>query len=401
MSSEPCIVRDMPTPRLTDTMTKTRAQALVAAWRKAGNVSTLAAADLGLPRRTFSDQLRVAQGILGETQAMVAPVAVPPGQRVGKTTVQYNAQGEVVSEWRRLFPEADGLQAFVDELCKISEGKAPLLPPRVAKGKDDLLLEVPLFDCHFGKYCWAPETGQDYDLSKAEQAVAQCVSYVAGEAGPVGRAVLVIGGDFFHSDTRHNMTERGGHNLDVDSRQWKVWQVAARAIHTSVAHLALTAEKIEIVAIPGNHDWESMFHLSRLLEAYYRNDKRVLVHASPKSRQYVRHGKVLLGFAHGHLMKSLHDYATLMANEQPSAWAETAERAWHLGHIHKHKTLRVAGTDIQHGVQVEHLESLAATDAWHHEQGYVGSPRRLEAFVWSAAHGLRRRIYINAKEVGV
>ncbi len=196
------------------------------------------------------------------------------------------------------------------------------------------------------------------------------------------------------------MTERGGHPLDVDSRQWKVWQVAARAIHTAVAHLGLTADTVELVVIPGNHDWESSFHLSRLLEAYYRKDPRVVVHASPRSRQYIRHGTVLLGLAHGHLLKSLHDYATLMANEAPKDWAETTERTWHLGHIHKHKTLRIAGTDIQHGVQVEHLESLAATDAWHHEQGYVGSPRRLEAFVWSATHGLRRRIYINAKEVG-
>jgi hypothetical protein len=58
----------------------------------------------------------------------------------------------------------------------------------------------------------------------------------------------------------------------------------------------------------------------------------------------------------------------------------------------------IAG-DGKHSVQVEHLESLSGTDAWHHEMGFVGMPRRLTGFVWSAKHGLRQKLYVTAAEL--
>lgn len=373
-------------------ISKAQAEEIVAAWHRAGNVVSLAAADLGIPRKTFGDRLHRSLAMLGKTKAMVAPAAIPPGQRPGKTTVQYDSQGNVIAEWRRLHPEADVLQAVADALCTQLEGKAPKLPKRQARGGDGLLLEVPLFDVHFGKYCWAPETGTDFDSSTAEALVTGAVERIAAQAGSFQRALLVIGGDFFHSDSRHNTTERGGHVLDVDTRQAKVWEVATRALHRSVELLAARAERIGIAVIPGNHDWESSFHLQRLLAAYYRNDPRVVVHESPRSRLYVKHGTVLLGLAHGHLIK-MADLASLMAQEAPEWWAATTERVWHLGHLHKKIGMRWASSDTFHGVQVEHLESLAGTDAWHHEMGFVGSPRRLEGYLWHEVDGLVSRLY--------
>lgn len=374
------------------------------AWESTGHMCAEAARRVGLSRTTFRDRLAKAQSQLRGIKGAVAPAAVPPGLEAGKRTVQYDAAGNVVAEWRRLHPTAEALRAIVDELLALVEGKARPIADRAQKGTNALvaaegkMLEVPLFDQHFGKYCWADETGQDFDSAKAEKLVVGAVERAAAAAGPVEQALLVIGGDYFHADSRHNTTERGGHVLDVDTRQAKVWEAATRALHRAVEVLAAKADSVQLVVIPGNHDWESAFHLQRLLAAYYRKEARVHVLESPRSRAYVIWGKVLLGFAHGHLIP-MQDLAGLMASEVPGYWADSTERVWHLGHIHKRKGLRYLSGDTFQGVQVEHLESLAGTDAWHHEQGYVGNPRRLEAFVWHQDRGLIARHYVNAEAI--
>jgi hypothetical protein len=380
----------VPTPRLK--ITKDHAKAIIAAWVRAGNVQTLAAAELGLPRRTYADHLVEARRILGDTTPLVAPVPVPPGQRTGKTTVQYDAKGNVVAEWRRLHPEAEALQAIVDAMITQVKGKAPQLPKREQSGGGGLMLEVPIFDPHFGKYCWAPETGTDFDSDTAQRMVTDTVAQAAAASPPVGRALLVAGGDTFHADSRHNTTERGGHVLDVDTRSHKVWQIAQRALHRSIEILATRAAKIEVAIIPGNHDWESSFHLQRVLAAYYHGHPRILVHEQPRSRLYIRHGCVLLGLAHGHLI-TMKDLPLLMAQEQAADWSATTERVWHLGHLHKKIGQRGLSSDTYNGVLVEHLESLAGTDAWHFDMGFVGAPRRVECFLWDDKAGLVQRIY--------
>ncbi len=373
------------------------AEQTIAQWRDAGYVAASAARRANVPCNTFKSRLERAQQMLGVSKPVLAEAAVPPDHVMTKTTVQYDANGKVIQEWRRLAPEAEALETIAARLCEQVAGKAPSLPKPPARVAADLLLEVPIFDPHFGKYAWAAETGTDYDLETAHRIVVGSVVRLAELAGPVGRSLLVIGGDWFHADTRHNQTERGHHPLDVDTRQAKVWETVADAIHTSVRAMAATSQQVELVVIPGNHDWESSYHLARLLAAYYRNEKRVHVCTDPRSRQYVRHGAVLLGFAHGHLIP-MGDYASLMPLEAASDWAQTTERVWHLGHIHKGKALRAQSLDGKHGVTVEHIESLSGTDAWHHENGFVGCPRRGTAFVWHAKYGLRSRLYVGADE---
>lgn len=379
-------------------LTKQQAREWLKTYEEHGNSSLGAAKAWGVSRRTAQDRVAAALRVdRGSPPALVAS-AIPTGYRAGKSTVQLGPGGEVEREWRRLHPDAQMLADIAEELrAEVADSRPPAVPKREGRKAGSRLLEVPLFDQHFGKYCWSDETGEDFDSEKAERLVTGAVR-MASETS-YDEAVLVIGGDFFHADTRHNTTERGGHVLDVDTRQARVWKAATRALIKSVELLSHSGERmVTIVVIPGNHDWESSFHLQRLLAAYYRATEHVLVIETPKSRVYHKHGCVLLGWAHGHLMP-MQDLAGLMAQEVPQLWASTTERVWHLGHIHKRKGMRYLSGDTFHGVTVEHLETLAATDAWHHEHGYVGSPRRLEAFLWDYDHGLAGRHYFHAAHI--
>jgi len=88
----------------------------------------------------------------------------------------------------------------------------------------------------------------------------------------------------------------------------------------------------------------------------------------------------------------INEYLTLMPCEAHADWSATTERLWLLGHIHSQKVIQ------KHGVTVEHLESISATDAWHAESGYVGNPRRTVTFLIDDSYGLVSRSYITVQE---
>lgn len=387
--------------RAQHTSPKTAEVDVVKAWEDHGRVSDAASRFLGMPRSTFREKLRKALAASGKSVQVLSPAPMADGMTFRKSTVQYDAEGRVVNEWRRLGTVADDLEAVSDSLIKIADARAHKLPALPAPPKvvaDDLLLEIPLFDRHFGMYAWGKETGADFNLDVAYRLVVGQTECLASRVGAVGKALIVIGGDWFHSDTRHNRTERGDNPLDVDTRQGKVWDVATKALVDSVSIAGKYARHVDIVVIPGNHDWESSYHFGRLLAAWYRQDPRVTVIHGPTSRHYYQHGSVLLGFAHGHLLK-MHNLAGLMADEVPDKWAATRTRAWHLGHIHHTKRLSYMSAASDRSVEVEYLETTTSPDAWHTEQGFVGSPRRGISFTWSATSGLVARNYVNAKDI--
>ena len=376
--------------------TEAQAREWLGQWAKHGFNGSATARATGTSQALWSQRVRIAQKTVPDFG--LTPADVPDGARFSRTTVQYNANGEAIQEWRRLSKTQEDLEQIVAALEKRVAGKAPHLPKSPKESDSDLLLEVPIFDAHFGKYCWEKETGTDYDSDRAYRLVTGATTSIASRAGSFGQALLIIGGDYFHSDTRHNRTEASGHALDVDTRHHKVWERAVAAITHSVEILARTAKTVKIIVIRGNHDEESGYHLQRLLGAYYRNEKRVDVDQTPRPRKYHRHGIVLLGIDHGDKLKA-RDLPSLMALEVKELWAQTIERVWHRGHFHIERGMMSKSIDGQHGVQCEHLESLAGTDAWHHEMGFVGMPQRTCGFLWSAKHGLRQRIYANAREL--
>ncbi|MBO8789046.1 hypothetical protein INP28_14880, partial [Staphylococcus aureus] len=77
-------------------------------------------------------------------------------------------------------------------------------PDRV---QEDLCALWPLYDVHWGMHAWGVETGgDDYDLKLAEGDLIGAFERVLAMTPFVGHAVLLIGGDFFHSDDNTHQT---------------------------------------------------------------------------------------------------------------------------------------------------------------------------------------------------
>lgn len=262
------------------------------------------------------------------------------------------------------------------------------------------MLEVCLFDHHFGKLAWDKETGSDYDLDIAStlyhKAVIDLVDRSRGYN--IEKIVFPIGNDFFHINNDTNTT-KSGTVQDVDSRMAKIFETGYRAVIKAVEY-CLTLGPVEILWVPGNHDWETSYYLAKFLESWYMNHSGVTVSTSPMSRKYVHYGTNLIGYTHGN-EEAQGQLPVLMATEQKQAWAETTVREWHIGHTHKSKQVKYTAGDTFNGINVRVISSLAGTDAWHYKRGYTSenSAKAAEGFLWSKESGLTANFLISAESL--
>ncbi len=287
---------------------------------------------------------------------------------------------------RRIQPKA--LQAATDAIFERMAKHAPKYqrPTHKKAAAEDCLAVFGLFDAHFGKLCWGPETGDNYDLAIAESVYANAVDDLIADAAnrPVGRVVLPIGNDFFHIDNSRNTTFNNTPQ-DVDGRYAKVIESGEMAVIKAVERLAEIAP-VQVVWVPGNHDPTTSFHLARTVKAWFRNHSAVEVDAGPSPRKYVSWGVNLLGLTHGNEEK-IDALAGLMAAEQKAAWATTECREWLIGHMHRSRAWTTKPLETQDAITVRVLRSLAGTDAWHHRKAFLNLSRAGEVYFYGREKG--------------
>lgn len=258
------------------------------------------------------------------------------------------------------------------------------------------LLEIALFDPHFGKLAWRPETGTHYDLKIASALYLAAVQDLLAKSHPFGvRSILLpIGNDFLHVDNDAQTTHKGTPQ-DVEGRLPKIIETAVFSVIQAVDYCRQVAP-VELVWVPGNHDPQTSYFMARELAAWFRNDKGVTVDCGPAARKYRQHGTCLIGYTHGN-EEAIRDLVGIMASEVPDLWASSESREWHIGHTHKRKeTVYLAG-DTFNGVSVRVLPSLSGTDKWHYLKGYVKTTRAAEAYLWHQDDGYVGHVSANVR----
>ena len=249
----------------------------------------------------------------------------------------------------------------------------------------DTLLELSLPDAHLSKLSWREEVGEDYDLKimceRYDAAITDLLSRPNLER--VERILFPIGNDFINVDN-HNNTTTGGTPQSVDGRFPKIIRVAKELLIKNITRLA-TIAPVDVLVVPGNHDYHTMFMIGEILEAYFNNTDRVNVNNSPKSRKYYHYG--VNGFLYTHGNEEKHqELGLIFATEEPKLWASTSHRVAKLGHLHKSKKTNWVSVDEHQGFQVEILPSLSATDSWHYKKGYM-SKKAAKAFLYHIEKG--------------
>lgn len=354
-----------------------------------------AAAAAGVTRSTFQNRLKRAaeRGLMG-----TAPVL--PGFRISKTTAVTDKDGDVVREFIQQKPELGeefelppghiirGVSALVDGAGNTIQqwiktkadtsvpdlvaalqatfaeyrGRSHLgVPPTYTD--DELMSVYPVADQHNGLLAWGREAGEDYDLKIGADRLRSCASRLIAQSPPSHVALVLNLGDWTHTDDQRNVTPGHGHQLDTDSRYFKILQAGVRLM-IDVIDLALERHAHVLVRnIPGNHDPMASIALTVALGAFYHNNPRVTVDDSPSDFFFHRFGQTLIGATHGHKCKP-DKMAMTMAVERREDWGATKYHWFLFGHIH-HETAKEVGD-----VRCESFQTLAAKDAYAASHGY-------------------------------
>ena len=297
----------------------------------------------------------------------------------------------------------------IGELFKemIKNYKAPqlkVLPNVITHDKENNLFEITIFDLHLGKLAWGGETGENYDTKIARQRFLTAISTLIKRASgfQYNKILFPVGNDFFNSDTIFNTTTKGTPQ-DEDLRWQKTFNFGVKLLIDAINLLKQTGVKVDVVNIPGNHDFERSYYMGEYLVAWFNNDPQVKVNNGASPRKYYRFGKVLLGLTHGSEEKE-GSLPLLMASdiESKPLWSETIYHEWHVGHIHRKRDMkysitldkdRMTNEDL--GVTVRYLSSLTGTEEWHHKKGFIGAIKAGEGFIWNDEAGMVAHLNAN------
>jgi len=265
------------------------------------------------------------------------------------------------------------------------------------------IFEVTLFDLHLGKLAWGGETGENYDTKIAKTRYLKTINDLINHSKgfEYSKILFPIGSDFFNSDTITNTTTQGTPQ-DEDLRWQKTFDVGTRLLVDAIYLLRTTGKPVDVVVIPGNHDFQRSYYLGAFLSAWFNDDNNVNINNGASPRKYYRFGKVLLGYTHGSEEKES-SLPLLMATDLESKihWTDTDFHEWHVGHIHRKRDVKFTVLDKSRmtnedlGVTVRYLSSLTGTEEWHHKKGFVGSIKAGEAFIWNSNNGMIAHLNAN------
>lgn len=262
-------------------------------------------------------------------------------------------------------------------------------------GKKGGMLEINLTDHHFGKLSWQLETlFANYDVKIATAVFHRALSALLDRSpyATYEEIWFVVGNDLFHADNTAGQTTAGT-QVESDVRIRKTYVTVRTLIVRAIEMLRHLTDKVKVVVVPGNHDYNTTWHLGDSLALYFSKHDDVEIDNLPSSRKYHVYGNTLIGFTHGDKGK-MKDLPLLMTVEAREQYGTTLFHEWHTGHTHQ------SSTSEHHGIRVRVLPALCPPDKWHAEMGFVGNLRSSEAFHWDKVQGLTNIIiYTDSDEL--
>lgn len=311
------------------------------------------------------------------------PEPIPDGFSVKRISRLSDGQGRAINQWDIFEKGTPDPAVIADALIEKWQSVKFKLPdiPKPTHTEKDLLTLYPLADWHIGMMAWGDETVENWDLKIARKALAGTMGEIFS-ATPASKTAVILGtGDFLHSDSKNNVTERNRHPLDVDGRYQKVLEEAQELAYEMVCLALGKHDKVVVRFLPGNHDEYSAIHITGFLRGVFRENKRVTVDNDPSLYWVHQHGKTLLAATHGHTIKpqALTDFLTSAFRKE---WGESDHTYAFVGHFH-HKE-RLARDHA--GAIVEVLPAPIPPDAYTYGAGYM-SGRAMTGITYHNEHG--------------
>lgn len=319
---------------------------------------------------------------------------VPDGFNVKGVSTYYDKDGKAAGQWVKSAIDSKrqseimraAAEAMSSEMPRLEAIRAP------AATNADLCNLYTLTDCHVGMLSWAKESGEDWDLSIAEDTLVGCFEQMIAAAPHARIGIVNQLGDWLHYDGLTAVTPLHGNILDADGRFSKMVAVSIRILRRVIDLALLRHEVVHLIMAEGNHDMASSVWLRHMFKALYENEPRISVNDNELPYYVYQHGKTMLAFHHGHLSK-LGQLPLFFAAQYPEMWGATTKRYVHTGHRH-HKD------EKEHpGITVVQHPTLAAKDAYAARGGWL-SEREATAMTYHSKFGLVARNTVTPEMLG-
>ena len=299
---------------------------------------------------------------------------------------------------------ADFSEKDYEELAnRAFSGLKPLKCPKIAEklqNSDDfgqkwhdsgLLLEIPPVELHFGKMASPTAEKCKYDLDVASNVFNGIFEHILLQQSTLraGKALVVIGGDFFNSESTGTTTK--GTKQDNAAGYHDVFIRGLQLYEDAVFHCSKYFPKVDVMLCPGNHDRAMDFFLFIALKKRFMTCPNVKFIENYHDTQAYRFGDCAIFYNHGDA-----NYKRTVASipaEFSEIWGKTKYRELHMGHLHSEK---VADEDM--GMIVRRVGAPCPPDSWHYTNRFIGAVPKHQTFVWSDRSGLRSINYIPVLE---
>lgn len=284
-------------------------------------------------------------------------------------TVQVSKNGEIVQAWIK--QRADDFDPD-DFLAAVQGTIDPYIYVPMDRVESDRMLEIPLFDMH-----WGISFFDDY------KTVLDDILEII-HSRHWDRIVIPVGQDFFHNDSIVNPVTTKGTVIDkVD--MIRAVKEGRKFITAIIDTSLLSANEVKVFYSPGNHDRSISWMFMQVLLERYGSE---IVDDSMEYRKVFTYGKNSIMVTHGDSKRATaRNLAHIFPISYPEEFGQATIREVHAGHLHSE-----GEADI-FGVMVRRLSTGATLDDWSDRQDYVGTHRRFMIFEWDL-NSLRSIHYI-------
>lgn len=265
----------------------------------------------------------------------------------------------------------------------------------VAKGND--IAVVGISDLHYMKQCFDDNGNDSYNreitVKVLNEANASLIAKMKRYGTPT-KFVIPAGTDNLHVDGIGHTTTAGTPQARQTTGDWEVHIKNYVELFMQMVEQYAQVAPVELIVMPGNHDYQTSRMLGVLLEMTYKSHPRIkVIHKPTAVRIYRQYGSTCLIFAHGEgesLAKqdrTIHSKYMAEAKAQGINLQEVENIVYYHGHVHTYETKDNSGI-----VRVA-FPSLATEDQWHKMAGYVGNKQGALIDVVSMTSGRSAMFY--------
>lgn len=300
--------------------------------------------------KTHADEELLAAGTL--------PQFVPHG-----ATVQVNSSGKISQIWVKEHTDIDWIS--INEI--VTSGVKPSeLEPTTTKGST--MLEIPLFDMHFGI--------STFDYYK------ETLSDILGilHERNYEEINILFGQDVLHNNDLRGHTAKGTIIEKIDFQQ--AWSDAWRFFRILVDAALEQSPNVNLYYSKGNHDECAGWCMFKALEAVY---PQCQFDDSLAPRKCIFWKGCFIGFGHCEYARQNSKLFQNFVLDFPKEFAQAQVREIHSGHLHRES--------IDEGMMVRRLPSAVITDEWSSNNGYTGAHKRFMIFEWAEGR-LKANYYV-------